>query len=155
MERMKLVEKLREKTQVTYEEARDALERADWDLLEAVVLLEREGKVEPVQEAATMDSEMETPQEQRKGGGASGMLDSVGGAIGTLVDKGNRKHLEVTKDGRAVLRIPLTVLALALLFFFWFIVPAAFIAWLVGYRFRLADKPAPAKEEAGVHHTGA
>lgn len=38
------VEKLRERANVSYEEARAALEKADGDLLEAMILLEREGK---------------------------------------------------------------------------------------------------------------
>ena len=38
------VEKLKERTNVTYEEARDALQSADGDILEAVIALEKEGK---------------------------------------------------------------------------------------------------------------
>ena len=39
------VEKLREKANVSYEEAKAALEKCNWDLLDAIVLLEREGKI--------------------------------------------------------------------------------------------------------------
>ena len=39
------VEKLMEKANVSYEEAKDALMRADGDLLDAVILLEKEGKI--------------------------------------------------------------------------------------------------------------
>ena len=38
------VEKLKERTNVTYEEARDALNATDGDILEAVIMLEKEGK---------------------------------------------------------------------------------------------------------------
>jgi hypothetical protein len=38
------VEKLKERADITYEEAREALEKAGGDLLEAIILLEREGK---------------------------------------------------------------------------------------------------------------
>ena len=44
MERMEMVEKLRLKAQVSYEEAKLALENSDWDLLDALVYLEKEGK---------------------------------------------------------------------------------------------------------------
>ncbi len=142
MERMSMVETLRDKTNVTYEEARDALERADWDLLEAVVLLERDGKVEQKKEEPKMEQ-----QQTNKGAGintekASQAMENVGNAIGGLVDKGNRKHLEVYKANRTTLSIPLTVLALLLVFTFWITVPAAVVAWLVGYRFRIVDKAA-------------
>ena len=45
MTNFEMVETLREKANVTYEEARDALEAANWDLLDAMLLLEKEGKV--------------------------------------------------------------------------------------------------------------
>ena len=45
MEMLDKVERLREKADVSYEEARAALEQTGGDLLDAMVLLEREGKV--------------------------------------------------------------------------------------------------------------
>ena len=44
MEMIEKVERLREKAEVTYEEAKAALEQSDGDLLDAMVLLERQGK---------------------------------------------------------------------------------------------------------------
>ena len=44
MENLEKVEKLRERAEVTYEEARAALEENNWDLLDAMVALERAGK---------------------------------------------------------------------------------------------------------------
>ena len=38
------VDKLRERANVSYEEAKDALDRANGDILDAMILLEREGK---------------------------------------------------------------------------------------------------------------
>ena len=45
MEQLEKVEKLREKTGVTYEEAKAALEACEWDLLDAIVYLESQGKI--------------------------------------------------------------------------------------------------------------
>ena len=45
MTNYEMVELLRQKANVSYEEAKAALEASDWDLLDAIVLLEREGKV--------------------------------------------------------------------------------------------------------------
>ncbi len=45
MTNYEMVELLRQKANVSYEEAKAALEAANWDLLDAIVLLEREGKV--------------------------------------------------------------------------------------------------------------
>ncbi len=45
MSEFEMVEKIREKANVSYAEAKQALEATDWNLLEAMVLLEQEGKV--------------------------------------------------------------------------------------------------------------
>ena len=44
MEKLEKVELVREKCGVSYEEARNALEACDYDVLDAIVMLEREGK---------------------------------------------------------------------------------------------------------------
>lgn len=45
MDQLEKVEKIREKTGVTYEEAKAALEAANGDILDALVYLENMGKV--------------------------------------------------------------------------------------------------------------
>ena len=52
MDHFEMVEKLRTKANVSYEEAKAALEKTDWDVLDALVLLEGEGKVSDGQPAA-------------------------------------------------------------------------------------------------------
>ena len=47
MTNLEKVEKLRKKADITYEEAKAALESCDWDILDAIVKLEAEGKVKP------------------------------------------------------------------------------------------------------------
>ena len=44
MDHFEMTEKLRERANVSYEEAKEALELNEWDILEAIVYLEREGK---------------------------------------------------------------------------------------------------------------
>ena len=51
MDHFEMVEKLRAKANVSYEEAKAALEASDWDMLDALVLLENEGKVKDAPEA--------------------------------------------------------------------------------------------------------
>jgi len=46
MERAEMIEKIVEKTGVSYEEAKETLERCGYDLLDAILILEREGKVQ-------------------------------------------------------------------------------------------------------------
>ena len=44
MDNFEKVEKLRERASVSYEEAKAALEESGWDILDAMVLLEKQGK---------------------------------------------------------------------------------------------------------------
>ena len=45
MDKLKLVDRLREKANISYEEAKIALENSNWDILEAMLYLEKHGKV--------------------------------------------------------------------------------------------------------------
>ena len=45
MDKFEKVERLRERANVTYEEAKAALEQANDDLLDAILILEKQGKV--------------------------------------------------------------------------------------------------------------
>ena len=61
MEMIEKVERLREKANVSYEEAKEALEQSGGDLLDAIVLLERQGKVKgPAQSTFSTDYEEQT-----------------------------------------------------------------------------------------------
>ncbi len=48
MEHIDMMEKLHEKANISLGEAKEVLERADWDMLEALVILEKEGKIQPL-----------------------------------------------------------------------------------------------------------
>ena len=73
MDKLEMIEKLRERADITYEEARDILEQAQGDLLEAFVLLEKQGKIrtetaaEEMKEKETqaMSGEAKTMDEER------------------------------------------------------------------------------------------
>lgn len=45
MEKLAMIETLRERADITYEEAKEVLEQANDDLLEAIVILEKQGKL--------------------------------------------------------------------------------------------------------------
>ena len=67
MDKLEMVGKLREYADITYEEAKSVLEEADWDLLNAVILLERLGKTKPHQPyTGSSDNETENSAHQNK-----------------------------------------------------------------------------------------
>ena len=45
MEDIKLIEKLRDKANISYEEAKEVLEKNNWDILDAIIYLEKKGKI--------------------------------------------------------------------------------------------------------------
>ena len=50
MDNFEKVEKLREHANVTYEEAKEALENSNWDILDAMIYLEKNGKTREFQQ---------------------------------------------------------------------------------------------------------
>ncbi len=65
MENIEKVERLRERADVSYEEAKAVLEEANWDLLDAMVLLERRGKTKaPRQERFSTSYDDQTQYEK-------------------------------------------------------------------------------------------
>lgn len=133
MDHLEMTEQLRGKANVSYEEARDALEQNGWDMLEAMVVLEKQGRInDGAREEKKMDD-----QKAANGRKASENLEKVGGLISRLVEKGNRNRLEVRRDGAPLFSMPLTVLVLAGLLAFWLIFPGMLVGWLFGWRYSL------------------
>ena len=140
MEHLEMVEKLREKANVSYEEAKAALEACDWDLLDALLMLESEGKLHEMEEAAYTTREekapeaQEAPQKKKK---EKGVIASLIQGLAGLIKKGNAISLDITKNGETRLSLPLTVVVIALIFMFWWMLIAAVLAMVFGYRYSL------------------
>ncbi len=134
MEHFEMVEKLRQKANVSYEEAKTALEASDWDLLDALVYLESQGKVNTEKgDSFTTKKEPQPkkPQEQDLRGAFSRFFSY----IGELINKANKIFLDVRKGGKTILSVPLTVLILLLMFMFWWVVPLLVIGLFLGARY--------------------
>ena len=53
MEHKEMIEKLHSQAGVSREDAEDALRRSSWDMLDALTLLEKEGKIAPLTSSMT------------------------------------------------------------------------------------------------------
>lgn len=146
------VEKLREKANVTYDEAKAALEACGDDILDAMIYLERQGKVEPPKNNGYYDSrsqaepEKESAKTENSGNSANGetfshMLGRFSRWCGRLIARGNANMFEVWRNDKIIISVPVTVLALLLFFAFWIVVPLVVIGLFFGcrYMFRGAD----------------
>lgn len=119
MEHIEMAEKLRDKAGVGYEDAKMALEEANWDMLDAMVLLEKQGKINRL--ATTYSTKQEPPKEEYqappKSKGVGEMVGKFFKWLGELIGKGNRNNFNVEKNGERVFSIPVTVFVLLLIIF--------------------------------------
>lgn len=139
------VEKLREKAAVSYDEAKEALEASSGDLLDALIYLEKNGKVNTPEGGGYYNSEKasEASKKSAPKKKAQPERDSFGDLLrrffrfcAMLVHKGNTNSFEVIKDGQVKTAFPVTALVLLLLFVFWITLPLIVIGLFFGYSYR-------------------
>ena len=138
------VEKLREKADVSYNDAKEALEASDGDLLEALIYLERQGKVTPPKDGGFYRSKVDSSeskdnsQEDKTKTNREGLADLARKFVrfcGTLIHKGNINYLVIKKDGEVKTKFTITLLVVMLLFFFWITMPLLIIGLFFGFRY--------------------
>lgn len=161
MEMMEKAERLREKANVTYEEAKAALEQTGGDLLDAMVLLERQGKVKgPAQSTFSTDYEEQTEyvkvrdkvEEQEKSAPSFGR--TVGRLFRGLIGFIRKTTFIVTKGEEAIFTMPTIVFAL-LLFFFWEILaPIMVVALFFGIRYSFDGEEEAEKANSILNKAG-
>lgn len=138
MTNFEMVETLREKANVSYEEARDALEAANWDLLDAMLLLEKEGKVP---ESSTRFSTRPEPEAEEKGakrqrnGGMRSAFRWMGAAVRKLIRIGNANSLVVSRHGEELFSLPVTVCVILLFCSVWTVLVVMAISLFFGVRY--------------------
>ena len=146
------VEKLREKADVSFSEAKEALDAADGDLLDALIYLEKLGKSTVPAGGGFYSSAGGSGEQRRAEPGNDGAAAYNGESFGDmmkrfgrfcmmLLRKGNSNFLEARKNDRLMFSCPVTIVVLFVLFFFWITIPLFVISLFFGwhYHFRGAD----------------
>ena len=148
MATLEQVEKLREKANVSFEEARAALDACNGDLLEAIIYLEKQGKVNPPAGGGYYNSyytgQDGAPGQDAGGPQANGHCGTsfregagkFGRFLARMFQIGNSNALEARKNGEALFACPVTALVLLLIFFFWIVVPLFILSLFFGFRYR-------------------
>ncbi|OQB15999.1 MAG: Elongation factor Ts, mitochondrial [Firmicutes bacterium ADurb.Bin193] len=141
------VEKLREKANVTYDEAKAALEASNDDILDAMIYLERNGKVPPPEnngfytsqkqeeKKPEQNSKSDYQTEHQMGQTFSRILGRIARGLARLISKGNVNSFEVWQKDKLLVSAPLTVLALLLIFAFWMIIPLLIVGLFFNCRY--------------------
>lgn len=132
MTHMEMVEKLRKSANVTFEEARDALEKANWDLLDAMIELERQGKIKPGARYDTGSEEKETRTVyiNRESG-----WDRFCKSFKEVCRKLCKNDLQATRSGTQILRLPIIVAILLLCVAFYVLLPLMLVSLFFGWRY--------------------
>ena len=141
------VEKLRERANVSFEEARDALEQAGGDLLDALILLERQGKTAPPPSGGYYSGEQssdnsEQPRDDEYGNNRQhtsfgDIMRSLGSFLLKALNVGNINYIDAYRNGNVVLSCPVTVFVILLIVGFWVTIPLLFIGLICGWRYKL------------------
>ncbi|NLK96205.1 MAG: DUF4342 domain-containing protein [Clostridiales bacterium] len=143
MDKFEMVEKLKTKTNVSYEEAKKALEETEWDILDAVVYLERKGIIdEPsVGYYKTNNNREEENNDDIKDKNNNSKEESLFERfiefICKYIDKGNSNMFKIINGEKVILKIPLTVIIVLLIFAFWIVIPLLIIALFFEIKFSL------------------
>lgn len=147
MATLEQVEKLREKANVSFEEAKAALEACNDDLLDAIIYLERQGRVNaPAGGGYYSSQNTEQQGYQTNGGYTGGGQPNYGGNFKQAMSKfgrfcakifniGNTNYLEAEKNGTIMFAVPVTVLVILLIFFFWIVVPLFILSLFFGFHY--------------------
>jgi len=157
MTHIEMVEKLRERADVNYADAKDALERTNWDLLDAMILLEKEGKIRSDETAISPADQSQESYSTKNSGdnGNSGknshncdrekweprgttfreLMGKFFRWVGKVLHLGNVNHFVVERYGNQSLSLPVTVLVVLLIIGFWVVVPLIIVGLFFGYRY--------------------
>ena len=147
MDKFELVERLVKTTGVSFEDAKNALEASGWDLLDAAVWLEKNGKVE--NKSASYNSNPAQQQEQenvkqestrgeyrreRHGSGNHVLSGIIGKVKNILLDN---DLVLVKQNGEVFLDIPIWLTAILLIVFTWPFIGVLVLVFVLGFRLRL------------------
>ncbi len=130
MDKLEKVEKLREKTGVSYEDAKNALEACDYDLLDAIIYLEKLDKVKAPEVDSFVtggDQQASTEFEQAQQTYTNDcnkvtfgqMMDRFFKWCGKILKKSVDSTFIVERRGQTMINVPVLVLVIALILAFW------------------------------------
>ncbi len=147
MDNFEKTEKLRERANVSYEEAKAALEQNNWDLLDAMVALEKAGKTSrPKMEhySTSYDQQVEyipvrqKVEEQEKSQPHPGK--TIGDAFRSFFRVCRDNFFCINYKSENVIRLPLIAVVILLLFIWKYAIPVMLIALVFGVRYSFEGK---------------
>lgn len=139
------VERLREKADVSYAQAKQALEYSGGNLLDALIYLEEQGAI-PRPQGAYYSTRNETPpppppqpdipaeQPKAKGRRKAGLRQLFRKLRRLLLEN----ELEIWRRDQPVTSLPILILVLLVLFAFYITLPALILGLFLGFRYQIS-----------------
>ena len=136
---MEMVEKLKQYGDISYEDAKNALEQSGGDMLDAVIILEKQGKIKPPEGdgnyVAVVDKTEEHKTYQQSEVKASALFKQFWNWVCKVVKRGNRNQLDVYHHNEVVLSVPVTLLVVLACLCFWVLIPLMIIGLFFDFRY--------------------
>ncbi len=157
MDQFEMTEKLVEKTGTTFEEAKAALESSGWDMLDAVILLEKQGKTAaksgsytskagkaPADEAVELEDLEDTYDKSRFKNAKDGSGEGKDG-FRRFLEKARvflfeNKLRVFNGKGKEIVSMPILFAGLIFLLAFWFVLILVMLSLVKGWRYRFSGK---------------
>ncbi|NTW05262.1 MAG: DUF4342 domain-containing protein [Peptococcaceae bacterium] len=145
------VEKLCAMANISYEESKAALDSANGDLLDAIIFLEKQGKVRAptgdgyysseknIDKGTVLSKENGSEGQEYKGSKEKSFCCSfkrIREFCLKMIRKGNANSFEVIKGEEIKASLPVTILVFLLLLAFWATVPLIIIGLFFGFKYR-------------------
>ncbi len=115
VDRNEMIDRLREKADLSHEDAYNVLESVNWNFLDAVAALEKEGIIKEEsnviystkREESFDDRKINSGEEQSK-------FEKVCKAVTGMLEKGVRNNLHIRKNSLEIVNIPIIILVIFL-----------------------------------------
>lgn len=145
MERDEMIKILMGKANISRNEAEEALEKCDWDLLDAIFYLERMGKFENKNSTTIIEvkennngKEEKHTKHENKSGGIGEIVGRIFKFIGKIIKKGNENYFEIRKENEKPIKVSLTISVLLLVLFFWAVGILLAVGLFCGYKYSIS-----------------
>jgi len=152
MTELNKVEKLREKANVSYSEAKEALDTSGGSLLDALILLENQGKVTtpagggfysgadlPVQtELVPLNNNNTGSTNSGSGESFADLMKRFGNFCLIMFNKGLNNYLVASKGDEQLFSCPVLVVIVLTIFFFWITIILFAASLLFGFRYHFS-----------------
>ena len=144
---LELVERLREKADVSYAQAKQALEYSQGNLLDALIYLEEQGAIPRPQQTYYSTQNITSPppvtqvlvRQSVPKGEKEGKRENPVRRLFTALRRGLvENELEVWRRQQPVTSLPMLILIILLVFAFWVTVPLLLFGLFLGFRYRFS-----------------